>query len=327
VAASLDELLAGVTHREPLLATDAKSGATLERVVVDGRPMVLKHIHVDRDWTMRFIGDIGCCPLRVWRSGLMDVVTDRIDHTMVDAAPALGRNGWGAALLMHDRSDAMIPEGDAMLPAEVHEHFFADMAALAARFWGWVDDIGLTPLENRITFCGPASLAVEAARGWPDVVPKIADDGWRQFATRAPADVVDVVQALRDDPGPLVAAIRGTPLTFIHGDWKLGNLGVAPDGRTVLIDWALPGEGPGCYDLAWYLAVNAARMPQTKEDAIECYRGALDANGINTVGWFDAQMALSLLMGVVMFGWEKALGRDDELTWWCARARDGASYL
>jgi len=29
----------------------------------------------------------------------------------------------------------------------------------------------------------------------------------------------------------------------------------------------------------------------------------------------------------VIFGWEKALGNDDELGWWCDRAREGARRL
>ena len=41
----------------------------------------------------------------------------------------------------------------------------------------------------------------------------------------------------------------------------------------------------------------------------------------------QAMNALSLLTGVVMFGWEKALGDEAELRWWCDRARDGATFL
>src|SRR5256885_2654817 len=44
----------------------------------------------------------------------------------------------------------------------------------------------------------------------------------------------DVIDSLRRDPTPVVAAMRTTPLTFLHGDWKLGNLGTGADGRTVL---------------------------------------------------------------------------------------------
>jgi hypothetical protein len=29
----------------------------------------------------------------------------------------------------------------------------------------------------------------------------------------------------------------------------------------------------------------------------------------------------------VQFGWEKALGDDDELAWWCERAEDATRWL
>jgi hypothetical protein len=68
-------------------------------------------------------------------------------------------------------------------------------------------------------------------------------------------------------------------------------------------------------------------MPLSKQDTIERFRSALEGNGIATTGWFDRQLALSLLAGLVVFGWEKALGVDDELGWWCDRAREGAAGL
>lgn len=328
VAASLDELLDGAVRREPFLTSDSKSGSPFERITMgDGSTRILKHVHIDHDWTMRFNGDVGCNPARVWAAGLMDVASDRIDHGVVGVAAGLGRNGWGAAILMRDMSDEMVPPGDGMLTMAQHGAFIDDMALLAARTWGWRDTIDLVPLDTRWTWFNHASLAVEAERGWPEPVPKIAADGWLRFAERAPRDVFAAIDALRRDPGPLVDAMRHTPLSFVHGDWKLGNLGTAADGRTALIDWTYPGEGPCCYELAWYLAVNRARMPQSKEAAIDRFAVALRANGVETGGWFDTQMALGLLAGLVVFGWEKALGDDDELAWWCARARDGASRL
>jgi thiamine kinase-like enzyme len=158
-------------------------------------------------------------------------------------------------------------------------------------------------------------------------VPVIAFDGWHRFEQRAPRRVFEVIDALRRDPSPLVAAMRTTPLTFVHGDWKLGNLGIGADGRTVLIDWTYPGEGPCCYELAWYLAVNRARMPISKEDTIDQFRAALERHGIETESWFERQLRLSLLAGLVVFGWEKALGDDAELGWWCDRASEGVRLL
>src|SRR5262249_4309493 len=126
----------------------------------------------------------------------------------------------------------------------------------------------------------------------------------------------------------LADALRATPQTFLHGDWKMGNLGHGPDGRTILLDWAWPGAGPACLDLAWYLALNAARLPEPKEPAIAAFRKALIDDGLETGDWFDHQLDLSLLaIGAAMFGWEKALGEDDELAWWSDRARRGAERM
>jgi hypothetical protein len=327
VASSLDELLAGMTDREPFFTTDSKSGSAFERVLIDGESLIVKHVHIDDDWTMRFNGDVGCHPLQVWSAGLMDVLPERIDHGVVGVAGGLGRNGWGAAILMRDMSAEMVPPGDDTLPLEHHAQFLDDLAALSACMWGWRDDVGLVPLDSRWTWFNHADLAIEEAAGWPEPVPRIAHDGWQRFEQRAPKPVFELIDALRRDSSPLVTAMRDTPLTFIHGDWKLGNVGRATDGRTVLIDWTYGGEAPCCYELAWYLAVNRARLPESKEDAIARFRGALDRHGVDTGGWFDVQVALALLGGLAIFGWEKALGDDDELGWWCDRALEGAARL
>ena len=169
-------------------------------------------------------------------------------------------------------------------------------------------------------------MAAEEALGWPDAVPRIAADGWAGFADRAPGDVVELVTALRTDRDPLVRAVRRTPSTFLHGDWKLGNLGVSGD-RTVLLDWTYPGVGPVAHDLAWYLALNRARLPESKEASIEALRCSLEDHGIATSPWWDPQVSLCLLGALVQFGWENALGDDDELAWWCDRARQARRWL
>ena len=327
VASSLEELLDGATSREPFFTSDSKSGSAFERVVIDGEPLIVKHIHVDDDWTMRFNGDIGCHPAQVWQAGLMDALPERIEHGVVAVATGLGRNGWGAAILMRDLSDALIPPGDEPLSLEQHATFVDDLAALSARMWEWTDDVGLVPLSSRWSWFNPASLAIESEKGWPDPVPRIAAEGWERFVDRVPAPVLEVVDQLRRDPSPLVAAARTTPLTLLHGDWKLGNVGLGADGRTVLIDWTYPGEGPCCFDLAWYLALNRVRLPESKEASIARFQRALGAHGIATDPWFDRQLALCLLGCLVIFGWEKALGDDDELGWWCDRALEGAARL
>lgn len=327
VAASLDELLADATVREPFLTTDSKSGSPFERVVIGGEPHVLKHVHVDRDWTMRFNGDVGCHPVQVWAAGLMDALPERIDHVTVGVAAGLGRNGWGGAILMRDAADELVAPGDEPLDPATHARFVDDLAALSARMLGWRDDVGLVPLAARWGWFGDASLEVERERGWPDAVPPIAARGWAEFARRAPRRVRDVVDALRRDVSPLVDAAAATPMTFVHGDWKLGNVGSARDGRTILIDWTYPGEAPPCYELAWYLALNSARVPGSKEAMVAAFETALRRHGVDTAPWYARQAALCLLGAVVVFGWEKALGSDAELGWWCDRVWEGAARL
>jgi hypothetical protein len=124
-----------------------------------------------------------------------------------------------------------------------------------------------------------------------------------------------------------VAALADTPSTLLQGDWKMGNLGHHPDGRTILLDWAYPGQGPACWDLCWYLALNRARLPISKEATIDGFRRALEDQGIATDGWWDAQLGLCLAGMMATFGWEKAVGDADELAWWEQAALAGAAHL
>jgi hypothetical protein len=104
----------------------------------------------------------------------------------------------------------------------------------------------------------------------------------------------------------------------------MGNLGSHPDGRTILLDWALPGSGPVCWDLCWYLALNRARLPETKEATIARFRYALQRRGVEVSNWFDTQLDLCTIGIMATFGWEKALGDEAELRWWERRVLDAA---
>ena len=327
VASSVEELLEGGTQREPMAKADSKSGASFERVIIGGEPHVVKYLHVDADWIMRSTGDLCCRPLTVWKSGLLDRLPACIDHAVVGAASGLGRNGWGAALLMRDVSRWLVPEGDDPVPLEQHARFLEHMAALHAGFWGWTDTVGLAPATNRYLVFSPDGIALEERRGWPDAVPPLIIEGWTRFGATA-GPVASPVLDLAHDPSPLVEALGTLPQTLVHGDWKMGNLGGGPDGRTILIDWALPGQACGTVELAWYLALNAARLPEPKEAALARYRRALEGEGIATAGWWDRAVALALLSAVVWFGWEKALaGPGPELSWWSERADEGLRLL
>lgn len=326
LASSIEELVEGASSRQPFRTGDAKSGSVFEWVVIDGERYVLKQMDVARDWIMRTIGDIGCWPVVIWQHGLVDTLSPWVDSTI--AGGFLDRSVLGkGALLLRDVSDHLVPEGDTLLAPDTHLRFLDHMAACHAAMWGWSDTIGLLGAGSRYLFFSDAALEYETTRPEPAVVPGVAADGWARFREVARPGVVEVIEQLRRDPSPLVDALALTPRTLLPGDWKMGNLGAAPDGRTIFLDWAYPGEGWACQDLAWYLALNRSRFALSKEDSIEAYRASLEAHGIDTAVWWDRQLSLSLLGGLVWFGWEKALGDEAELAWWQDRVGEGARYL
>jgi hypothetical protein len=322
-ARSEGELLAGCTARAPMSVVDGLSNVPMERVVVDGESLVVKWLSPELDWVMRMSDDDVCRPVVLWETGLYDEISAFVEPAVVGACrdEVSGRAG----LLMRDLSQWFVPEGATRFTIEQHQAFVGAMAALHAGFWGWRDTVGLCRDGTRFSFFSRARLERESARGPLVGVPAIVPGGWAALERVAPRTALPV-QALVTDPAPLVAAMEQTPRTFIHTDWKGGNLGLMPRGRTVLVDWAFPGEGAGCSDLAWYLAVNCDRLPASKEDTIGSYREALEKAGVSSAGWFERQLELSLLGAFCMLGWSKT---EDpvELSWWVDRVTRVAEEL
>jgi hypothetical protein len=312
-------LLARAVHRAPLPGA-GKSGASLERLEIDGRPYVLKRLAHTEDWTMRAAGSLRSATLVLWQRGLFADLPDSLEPALV----AVAASEHGSVLLMHDVSALLVPGGDEPLPLAQHRGFLDHMAALHAAFWQDPGPrIDVVPTMHRYLMLSPWLAETEARIGSAHLVPRLVGEGWARFADVAPRAAPAVLPLARD-PSPLVEALESTPQTLVHGDWKLDNLGTDPTGRTVLLDWVMSGRGPALSDLAWYLAINCRRLPEPKEQAIAAYRAALEACGVSTDGWWDRQLGLCLLGALVQFGWEKALGGyDAELAWWEEQALRG----
>ena len=319
----LAELLAGATERGELAGAPGKSGASLERVVIGGQGYVLKHLRLADDWTMRASGCLRGAPLVLWERGILARLPGCLNQPIVGAVPERG----GCALLMRDVTPWLVPATDAPIAPDQHTRFLRHMAALHAEFWACGSEFDVVPAMHRYLELSPWMAAAEAAAGSPRLVPRLVAKGWPLLAEVAPAAAA-VVTPLAHDPGPLVAALAATPQTFVHSNWKLDNLGTDDAGRTVLLDWEQPGRGAPLSDLAWYLAINCRRLPQSKEASITSYREALEACGVDTGPWWDRQLALCLLGALVQFGWEKALGGyDEELAWWETKSVAAAALL
>lgn len=215
---------------------------------------------------------------------------------------------------------------DTVRSARQHQQFIDHLAALSASFWGWRDGIGLTSMAQRLRFLAPRTIAPELARPDTAVTLRVAADGRDRLAEGHPGAYARFT-SLQEHPEALVDALATTPVTLLQGDWKLGNLGSHTDGRTILLDWAMPGSGPACWDPAWYLALNRQRLPISKEETIASFREAMQRHGVETRGWFDRQLERSVLAMAVTMGWEKALGDEDELAWWLDGAERGLRSL
>jgi hypothetical protein len=326
---ALDELLDGVTSREPIVEGAGKSGALLEYVTLGGERFVVKYLDIDRDWTLRAAGVDGGASLELWRRGLLDDLPECFDQPIVEVGRGRLRpqGPMVTALLMRDVASWLVPVDDRPVPLAHHLQFLDHMAALHARFWQEGPRIDIVSATRRFLELSPSMAAAEAAIGSSHLVPRLVGQGWPLLAQVAPVAAA-VVLPLAHDPSPLVAALAEMPQTLLHGNFKLDNLGVTPQSRTVVLDWETSGRGAATGDLAWYLAINCRRLPQTKEASIEAYRAALERHGVITEPWWERQLALSLLGGLVHFGWEKAFGGlDEELAWWQDKAVGGARWL
>jgi Phosphotransferase enzyme family len=320
-AGAVDVLVAHASTRTEACPGDARSGSVFERLVIDGEGYFLKRLSPESDWVMRITGDRVHRPYLLWRAGILDRVPDCIDHTVV----AMQVEGEGDAavlsILMRDVADDLVPEGSRKIPGAQHRGFLEHLAALSAMFWGWEGIPGLSTMNERLRYCAPENIAAELERTPVPGPIAAAEAGWRALATRAP-ELLRVARAVHDAPDLVAAPLAGTPPTLLHGDWKMGNLGTRPDGRTILLDWAQPGSGPVCWDLCWYLALNRERLPETKETAMERLCGALERRGTSTSGWWERQLDLCVVGIMATFGWEKALGDETELRWWASRVAD-----
>ncbi|HEV2361283.1 MAG TPA: phosphotransferase [Acidimicrobiales bacterium] len=321
-AQAVSELLRRATSRERVQPPDGKSTSSFERVVIDGDDYFLKRLSYEGDWIMRVTGDHYHRPYLVWKNGVMDEVPASIDHAVVAMEVEGEGDGAELSMLMRDVGAHLVPEGSSVVPASQHAAFIDHLAEMCARFWGWRDTIGnLTTMEERIRFFWTQSVDREMSAEDPPGTIIAAHEGWQVLPDRS-SSLADVAFALHEDPGILSGELAGLPTTFLHGDWKMGNLGSHPDGRTILLDWAYPGSGPACWDLWWYVCLNRDRLPEPKEDVLERFRTALERHGVGTSAWFERQLDLCVIAIMACFGWEKALNDDAELYWWERRVAE-----
>lgn len=313
---------------EQLLEHDGWSGARLTRLArADGERFVLKRDSLAIDWIARATSDRELREARLVRARPNLPSPVRLPH--VGAA----RDGDGTAILMPDLSDVLIPWEQPIGAGDL-ERVLEALAALHRDPWPtqlppgfpWCD------LGRRLTLLTRRSAAIYEAEGNP--VGERFRVGWDAFDRHTSPDARSLIAGLTADPSPLIAALARLPSSGLHGDLKLGNVGLAPDGAVDLIDWQMTLVAPIAVELGWFLVANVAGLPLPPDEILERYRrvASLPAD----TEW-AAQRDLAILVGLLLRGWRKGLdaesgvtfpdGRSagDDLGWWSSKAIEGAA--
>ena len=310
------------------LATPGFSGSTHTRLRVrlaggDVRLLVLKRTRVADDWLSARTGD------RVGREGqlLGETAVQGVWSAFACPYLAWATAGGQVALLMEDLSAYLLPDVREPIAEACEERLLAATAAMHAHFWdaSVLDRPWLAQPEQLLGILNAATLEALAPAGFPHPVVERAHQGWRVAFARLPARAA---AQLREPPRAIAERGLGLPRTLTHGDLKVANFAWLPDGRVAAFDWAVAGACPVAMELAWYLSVNATRLPGTKEQSVDRYRRLLEAalgRPLGEVFWKQT-VDYAVLAGAAMILWSKALALEaggdrarDEWDWWVAR--------
>jgi len=310
------------------LATSGFSGSTHRRLAVrlaDGgtRSLVLKRTRVADDWLSSQTGD------RVGREGLLlsEPALNRVWDAFACPYLAWSSSDGDVGLLMEDLTPYLLPDVREPIGEEQEERLLGALAAMHTAFWEsptlslpW-----LARPDQLFGLLNAATLETMAERGFPHAVLGRAHAGWSAAFRRLPERVSAL---LREPPESLAARGTHLPRTLTHGDFKVANFALMPDGRVAAFDWAVMGAGPVATELGWHLAVNATRIPGPKEDSIARYRKALESalgHALDGAFWKDT-VENAVLAGGAMLLWSKALALDSgaarargEWDWWVER--------
>jgi hypothetical protein len=309
---------------EEPLPHDGWSGAQLTRLTRgDGARFVLKRDSLARDWIARVTSDAPI--LR--------------EAQLVAAEPALpppvrlphltaARDGDDIVLLMPDLSGTLLTWETPVDVATV-DRVLGALAALHRTAWHeqLPGDFPWTDTRRRVLLLTRRAAADYEAAGNP--VGERFRSGWEAFDHHASRDARWLNDHLTEDPEPLLEALARRPRAGLHGDLKLGNVGLVGDGTVQLIDWQMTLVAPVAVELGWFLVCNVAGLPMDPDGVLEQYR--LAAGRPADVAW-AVDRDLAILVGLVLRGWRKGLDAEaglvtacgwtavDDLVWWSHEA-------
>jgi Phosphotransferase enzyme family len=308
---------------------DGWSGATMTLLKrPDGSRFVLKRDSLDRDWIARATAD-GPILREAWFAQHGPALPPPIRN------PALGAGHdpetRESAVLMPDLTGVLF-DWNAVIGLDQVEAVLGALAALHGH--GWSSELRggtthWTPWRERLTLICRPSLE---RRGSPQqaVVERLLP-GWDAWDRHATAGARSVIADLANDPQPLLDALALEPLTLLHGDLKLANVGIAADAIEV-VDWQMVMVAPVAIELGWFLVSNVNALPIAPDRVLERYWALRGRDGAR-------ENDLAVLVGLLLRGWRKGYDAEarvtlasgvsavDDLAWWCERAVEAADRI
>jgi hypothetical protein len=280
-------------NEEPF-PNDGWSGALLTRLRRDNETFILRRDSVAGDWIARATND-GPILREAWfatHGAYLLPSQVRVPYIGV------GRDGDEFGLLMRDLSGVLF---DWSQPIELTQ-LDAVLAALRALHRQQIPDEltqtgPWTPLRERILLISRPSLEREGPQR--DAVAERLLPGWDAFDRVAPAPARELVIELSRNPEPLLDALGARPHALLHGDLKLANAGIAPDGAVEMVDWQMLMHAPVDIELGWFLAANVATLP-------------LPAHAV--LARYGADAELAWIVGLLLRGWRKGYDAEAEVT-------------
>lgn len=308
-------LLARATDRTPMIGHDGRSGASLERALLDdGRRVVVKTTSPSRDLAMLVTDDTDGRERRLWQNRTLDALPSGVEHAILDAH--LDQDGQ-IVTVMEDVGDHVVGWDD-RLTGEDSTRIVDAIARIHLAF-GRLPPAALMPVERWLTMLTPAVMARHA--DGPNPIARSAVNGWRCFTELVPPSVAREIAAIHADPGPFAERLRAQGVTLAHGDVWPVNLALRDSG-VVLLDWGLATAAPGVIDLATFVTASQGVTDAAPDALVDQY--------VEATRQTPGAVADGFLAALCVFGWDTALAASGtggpaalargRLDWWIARS-------
>jgi thiamine kinase-like enzyme len=317
---------------EPLSA-NGFSGSVLERVHVllqtgATKKFILKKTNLRADWLSQRSNDHIGREAAFLNESRLSRIWDIIHCPYV----AFAREHGSTGLLMDDYSDYLFPDVREPLDKTAEDIIIDVIARLHAQFWNSDEIRKLQWLAQPYDYLHMLSQRADGQYPPPEKLGNSIVEGWKIALRVLPPRLRNYLTKPVEE---IFRPWKNLPLTLLHGDVKVANMAIIPNGKLVLFDWPMIGCAPCGIELGWYLAVNSTRLATTKEEFIGKYKTSLETHLQFTIekNMWQRILHLAVIAGAMMLLWNKALAMKSgsqksiqEWEWWKDQLEAATNY-